>query len=200
MYNIILIVPLHFSFAAIGSYWNRVKMKWLCVTRKRSHVQTNQQRICSPQQELPDNPTPSYCFQACLTNQLYKVVIGLLCVQSASNKQQTHFFKKDHLNTCSFPYTMGITATKGVRGFQHSRHALTWLIAGLIFNIPSQTAMPNCTQMPETFVQGQRMSFYKHVCTGLEDYKHTQLFWISHNIQFIKSKWVFSFGSSFRTM
>lgn len=44
--------------------------------------------------------------------------------------------------------------------------------------------MPNCSQMPDTFVRGQRISIYKHVFSpGPEDYKHTQLSRFSHIAQ-----------------
>lgn len=44
--------------------------------------------------------------------------------------------------------------------------------------------MLNCSQMPDTFVRGQRISIYKHVFSpGPEDYKHTQLSRFSHIAQ-----------------
>lgn len=58
-------------------------------------------------------------------------------------------------------------------GVQYIRRGFTETRAGLIFNalllnvyfIGHCSRMPNCVQMPDTFVQGQRINIYKHVCS-----------------------------------
>lgn len=58
-------------------------------------------------------------------------------------------------------------------GVQYIRRGFTETRAGLIFNalllnvkfIGQCSRLPNCVQMPDTFVQRQRISIYKHVCS-----------------------------------